>query len=265
MVQKNSAIRRGLIGASAGLAVMILVVFFTAASGGGFGLISFFYILAGPFYGFGFTFANWHRIMEKTKRGAKEGAVVFGIGVLLSTFLDDRRYGIWGWIYFLFRVSWHIGFGWIPGIGYGISAISQELSGREEPTGSTAAASGYREQYRDEPRSRAQAAVEGKPALICVGGVFAGADFPVRTGEKILIGSDPASCQIVLPGGYAGPVQCALRYNPASCRWQGMDLSGGNTLLNGIRPLARENFQDIPAGSTVCIGEGKNAQRFRLG
>lgn len=263
MVQKNSAVRRGLIGASVGLAVMILVVFFTAASGGGFGLISFFYILAGPFYGFGFTFANWHRIMEKTKRGAKEGAVVFGIGVLLSTFLDDRRYGIWGWIYFLFRVSWHIGIGWIPGIGYGISAISQELREREEPTGSSA--SGYREQYRDEPRLRAQAAAQGKPALTCVGGVFAGAEFPIQTGEKILIGSDPASCQIVLPGGYAGPVQCALRYNQASCRWQGMDLSGGGTLLNGIRPLAGGNFQDIPAGSTVCIGEGKNAQRFRLG
>ena len=86
----------------------------------------------------------------------------------------------------------------LKGIGYGISAISQELREREELTGSPAP--GYREQYRDEPRLRAQAAAQGKPALTCVGGVFAGADFPIQTGEKILIGSDPASCRRELSG-----------------------------------------------------------------
>ena len=35
------------------------------------------YLLAGPFYGFGLTFANWHVVMEKPSRERFKGRAVW--------------------------------------------------------------------------------------------------------------------------------------------------------------------------------------------
>ena len=63
---------------------------------------------------------------EKTKRGAIEGGAVLGIGIILSCLTENVKWGFWGWIYFVLRVSWHIGMCWIPGVWYGIQAIRLE-------------------------------------------------------------------------------------------------------------------------------------------
>ena len=69
-----TAARRGITGAIAGEVVMIVIFILVAASGAqvsfAYALI---YLLFGPIYGFGFTFANWRLVAEKTKRGAVEG------------------------------------------------------------------------------------------------------------------------------------------------------------------------------------------------
>ena len=54
--------------------------------------------LFGPIYGFGFTFANWRLVAEKTKRGANEGGAVLGIGIILSCLTENVKWGFWGWI-----------------------------------------------------------------------------------------------------------------------------------------------------------------------
>ena len=68
-----TAVRRGITGAIAGEVVMIVIFILVAASGAqvsfAYALI---YLLFGPIYGFGFTFANWRLVAEKTKRGAVE-------------------------------------------------------------------------------------------------------------------------------------------------------------------------------------------------
>ena len=122
-----TAVRRGITGAIAGEAVMIVIFILVAASGAqvsfAYALI---YLLFGPIYGFGFTFANWRLVAEKTKRGAVEGGAVLGIGIILSCLTENVKWGFWGWIYFVFRVSWHIGMCWIPGVWYGIQEIRLE-------------------------------------------------------------------------------------------------------------------------------------------
>ena len=81
-----TAVRRGITGAIAGEVVMIVIFILVAASGAqvsfAYALI---YLLFGPIYGFGFTFANWRLVAEKTKRGAVEGGAVLGIGIQLFT------------------------------------------------------------------------------------------------------------------------------------------------------------------------------------
>lgn len=281
-IQKGTALWRGIIAAAVGFVVMLCLML-------ALGQFSILYLLAGPFYGFGFAFANWHVVMQKTKQGAIQGAAVFGIGLVLSHWLKDRRYGMWGWAFFLFRVSWHLGVCWIPGIWYGIQAIRQERRGAAPAPVSPPASSADQEarqlnQQRIARAAAAQAAERAaasppqpafvpqpaapsrpvQPDLACVAGAFAGAAFPISPGEIISLGSDPALCQIVLPQVSAASRHCSLLYNLSRGCWQARDLSGGLTFVNGVQPISSGAFQDLPRGSILCVGQGKNSQRFRL-
>ena len=269
-----TAVRRGITGAIAGEVVMIVIFILVAASGAqvsfAYALI---YLLFGPIYGFGFTFANWRLVVEKTKRGAVEGGAVLGIGIILSCLTENVKWGLWGWIYFVLRVSWHIGMCWIPGVWYGIQAIRLEKkeldqSGTARPEAARpprpAAASPVSQPV---PQPAAQKAVEqaARPALTGVTGIFAGTDFPVQADEELAIGSDPSVCQIVLPAECAAPIHCSIRYDSRRGCWQVRDLTDGQTFENGIRAIRTGVFEDIPKGRLICVGQGKYSQRFRLG
>lgn len=295
-IQKGTALWRGIIAAAVGFVAMLCLML-------ALGQFSFLYLLAGPFYGFGFAFANWHVVMQKTKQGAIQGAAVFGIGLVLSHWLKDQRYGMWGWLFFVFRVSWHLGFCWIPGIWYGIQAIREEARGTAP---ASVSAEDLEARQLDQQRIARAAAIQAaqraaasapqpapvpqavpvsrpaavprpapipqpaapskqtQPSLDCVAGAFAGARFPVSPGEIISLGSDPALCQIVLPQPFAASRHCSLLYNLSRGCWQAKDLSGGLTYINGIQPLSSGAFQDLPQGAVLCVGQGKNSQRFHL-
>ena len=102
-----------------------------------------------------------------------------------------------------------------------------------------------------------------RPNLACVAGAFSGASFPVQPGETLCLGSDPACCQIVLPGTAAAARQCLLQYDSVR-GWQGRGLPGTVTYINGVQPLDTEAFQPLPAGTLLCINQGRNSQRFRI-
>ena len=283
-----TAARRGITGAIAGEAVMIVIFILVAASGAqvsfAYALI---YLLFGPVYGFGFAFANWRLVAEKTKRGAIHGAAGLGIGIILSWLTEDNKWGIFGWLYFLLRVSWHIGMCWIPGVWYGIQAIRLEKkeldqSGTARPEAARpprpAAASPVSQPVPQPAFQKASApaqslqlasqkAVEqaARPALTGVTGIFAGTDFPVQADEELAIGSDPSVCQIVLPAECAAPIHCSIRYDSRRGCWQVRDLTDGQTFENGVRAIRTGVFEDIPKGRLICVGQGKYSQRFRLG
>ena len=283
-----TAVRRGITGAIAGEVVMIVIFILVAASGAqvsfAYALI---YLLFGPIYGFGFTFANWRLVAEKTKRGAVEGGAVLGIGIILSCLTENVKWGLWGWIYFVLRVSWHIGMCWIPGVWYGIQAIRLEKkeldqSGTARPEAARpprpAAVSPVSQPVPQPAFQKASApaqslqpasqkAVEqaARPALSAVTGIFAGTDFPVQADEELAIGSDPSVCQIVLPAECAAPIHCSIRYDSRRGCWQVRDLTDGQTFENGVRAIRTGVFEDIPKGRLICVGQGKYSQRFRLG
>ena len=202
-------------------------------------------------------------------------AAVFGIGLLLSRLTRNSSYGAWGWVYFLIRVAWNLGMGWIPGVWYGIQAIRAEARQQAAPRppsgpagrggGSTQAAPGQQalNRQRIETLKSAMAAQPAQPNLACVAGAFSGASFPVQPGETLCLGSDPARCQIVLPGTAAAARQCLLQYDSVR-GWQGRGLPGTVTYINGVQPLDTEAFQPLPAGTLLCINQGRNSQRFRI-
>ena len=128
--QKGTAAWRGAVAAAVGAGILVALVVIT----NGFNIpLVLFALVLGPIYGFGYAFANWHYIIKKTKQGAVEGAAVFGIGLLLSRLTRNSSYGAWGWVYFLIRVAWNLGMGWIPGVWYGIQAIRAEARRQAAP------------------------------------------------------------------------------------------------------------------------------------
>ena len=279
-LKKGTAAWRGAVAAAVG--AVIIVVLVVATNGFNLPLL----VLGAPLgavYGFGYAFANWRYIIEKTKQGAAEGATVFGLGLLLSRLTRNESYGAWGWVYFLIRVAWNLGMGWIPGVWYGIQALRAEKKAAAAAPAPAQAKPPVRfspqmeQEQREWNRQRlerlradhaAQAAAQAarpaqtaQPSLACVAGAFAGASFPLRAGETVTLGSDPARCQIVLPG--AGACHCALRYDPAG-GWQAKGLPGAATYINGVQPLGAQAFQPLAPGTVLCLGQGKNSQRFRL-
>lgn len=133
--KKLTAVQRGRRAIIIGLILSVITIVcmfaemtFTTNNSNTLGMILTALVMPGTWaiYIFGFAFANWKEALQKTKDGAVEGGAVLGIGLLFSHLFNDKRFGMWGWLYFLLRVSWNIGMGWIPGVRYGIKAIKEE-------------------------------------------------------------------------------------------------------------------------------------------
>lgn len=260
-LKPGSAIRRGVIGAAIG-AVAMAILFI--AIGGSFGNVLY-GIFCGTLYGFGFAFANWRKILRNTKKATVEGAAGIGIGVILSRLTDDNNWGMLGWLYFLFRIVFALGFGWIPGIWYGIQAIRAEL--KEIPASVPEKSIPQRPASATTPvaASAQQATVASNPVLYCLSGMFAGAELPLNSGEVITLGSDSSGCQLVLTGEDIQPQHCHLGFDQETSGWYAVALSGGKVYRDGIRLLTPDVVTPLPRGTVLSIGQGTNSQRFRLG
>lgn len=256
-LKPGSAIRRGVIGAAIG-AIAMAILFI--AIGGDFGNVLY-GMFCGTLYGFGFAFANWGKLLRNTRKAAAEGTAGLGIGVILSRLTDDNNWGIFGWLYFIFRIAFALGFGWIPGIWYGIRAIRAEL--KEEYTSAPAKSAPKRPAPAASRPAAAPAAAD--PVLYCLSGAFAGAEFPLKSGEVITLGSDPARCQVILTGEDIQGEHCRLWLDRESSDWYAVALSGSRVSRDGIRPLAPDAVTLLPRGTVLSIGQGANSQRFRLG
>lgn len=255
-LKPGSAIRRGVIGAAIGAVAMAILYI---AIGGNFGNVLY-GVFCGTLYGFGFAFANWRKILRNTKKATVEGAAGIGIGVILSRLTDDNNWGMWGWLYFLFRMVCALAFGWIPGIWHGIQAIIAELN--EERA--AAPAENVRQSLASD-ENRSGAPTEAAPVLYCLSGAFAGAELPMDSGEVITLGSDPSRCQLVLTGEGIQPQHCQLGFDKETSGWYAVAISGGKVYRDGIRPLNPESVTVLPRGTVLSIGQGANSQRFRLG
>lgn len=256
------ALRRGIIGASIG-AVALAILFI--AIGGTFANVLY-GMFCGILGGFGYAFADWSKLGRNTKKAAVEGAAGLGIGVILSRLTDNKNWGMFGWLYFGFRLAFTLGLGWIPGIWRGIQAIRAEL--KEAPA--SVPAKNVSKSPAAAPVVPAatlsqQSAAAPNPVLYCLSGVFAGAELPLNSGEVITLGSDPALCQLVLTGEGILPQHCRLGFDKETADWYAVALSGGKVYRDGIRPLNPESVTILPPGTVLSMGQGQDVHRFRLG
>jgi hypothetical protein len=98
------------------------------------------------------------------------------------------------------------------------------------------------------------------PQLMCIGGHFAGAVFPIN--GSLCIGRDPSRCQIVYPPGSVGisSFHCEVRQTPASILLTDRGSTYGTFMSNGRQLNANESVVLKPEDS-FYLAESENLFR----
>lgn len=101
--------------------------------------------------------------------------------------------------------------------------------------------------------------------LIFYGGSCAGYRIPVQNGEEIVIGKDPAVCQVVIGKEY-GKVSrkhCGVRYDASQGIYVVTDYSSNGTFVVNGQRLASQQPSYLQAGTTLNLAKTDNT--FQLG
>ena len=114
-----------------------------------------------------------------------------------------------------------------------------------------------RQPEEDQPTIAQNGAIEG------VSGDYAGTVINLKPGEKILIGRDAASCNIVLSSERKdiSRKHCSVKYDPYTDSFKVIDMSSNGTYVNG-RQLVKDQETQFPVGTVLALGNGEN--QFRL-
>ena len=114
-----------------------------------------------------------------------------------------------------------------------------------------------------------KAVEEESPTIAQVGaiegvcGQFANAVINLKPNEKVLIGRDPSTCNIVISSEKKdiSRTHCSVKYDPYTDSFKVIDTSSNGTFVNGQK-LVRDQETQLPAGTVLSLGSGEN--QFRL-
>lgn len=99
--------------------------------------------------------------------------------------------------------------------------------------------------------------------LVGISGDYQGADIPMRSGEKILIGRDASVCNLVI-GAETKDISrthCSVKYDAYINCYKVIDMSSNGTFVNG-QQLPKNQEAQLPAGTIISLGKGAN--KFKL-
>ena len=100
-------------------------------------------------------------------------------------------------------------------------------------------------------------------ALIGVGGVYAGSEFVMSDGETLILGRDPATCNIVLNDENISRQHCAVRYSAKEGKYFVTDLSKNGTFSEGGIRLQPQMETALMKGERIFLGNKKDIFRVK--
>ena len=108
-----------------------------------------------------------------------------------------------------------------------------------------------------------QATVAQVGAIEGLSGDYKGASINLKPGEKLIIGRDPQSCNIVLSSEKKdiSRTHCSVKYDPYTDSFKVIDMSSNGTFVNGQR-LIKDQEMQFQAGTVLSLGSGEN--QFKL-
>lgn len=151
----------------------------------------------------------------------------------------------------------------MPGMGYG--APQQDYS---VPVGAPAAAPAAPAAPPPAMPAAAPAAAPAMPAMaaqgaapgsiLCLSGMYRGIAFPIRDGENLNIGRDPARCNIVMVEHAAtiSRLHCTVHFDAARNCYTVVDHSMNGTWI-GEKRCEREQVYTVPRGTTILLGTNR--------
>ena len=96
-------------------------------------------------------------------------------------------------------------------------------------------------------------------SIVCISGALEGMEIKAASGNSIMIGRDPASCNIVLPtdGKDVSRKHCTIVYNEAMENYSVTDLSSNGTYISGNR-MEKDKETILTKGTVISLGNGTN-------
>ena len=101
-------------------------------------------------------------------------------------------------------------------------------------------------------------------SILCLAGIFAGAEFSLNGAESITFGSSPLHSQIVLYGATIKEAHCKVWFDQNTAAWCIIDYSDGATYLNETQPLKKDQLYQMKQGATLSLGQAPDKQQFKL-
>lgn len=104
----------------------------------------------------------------------------------------------------------------------------------------------------------------GEGCVMCLTGDYQGASFPVKAGAELVIGKDPARCNVVIDQKYTtvSRKHVGIRYDAQQYCYIVTDYSSNGTYMDGEK-LEPKRPTYLKAGKTIHLG--KSDYSFRLG
>lgn len=167
---------------------------------------------------------------------------------MLSVALEDYK-----------RIGYSMGITLYALIALAAAQILVALAGCVLDKGGAAAKSGTSKQKKG--GTSKQGKREGHLTGLC--GSYQGAVIPIKNGETVVIGRDPAVCSIVIKDEQASRKHCEVRYNAENGMYSVTDHSANGTFDGAGNRLPASKAVPMSAGSEIRIG--KDGERFRLG
>ena len=93
--------------------------------------------------------------------------------------------------------------------------------------------------------------------VICTDGSSKGQGCRLPAENKLLIGTDPRKCSMVITGQYISGLHCSVRYNDQRNTYIVEDHSSNGTFVNGLR-LPKDTAMEYPPGTTLVLADGSS-------
>lgn len=102
------------------------------------------------------------------------------------------------------------------------------------------------------------AGIMGKGGIIrCVTGTYGGADIPLDSGGKVIVGRDSLVCQLVLPEPDVSRKHFSVEYNQITSMYRIECFSANGLKLSGNKVVAQSKVMEVPHGTQIFMAKGK--------
>lgn len=208
------------------------------------------FTVVGALYGFGICFGLRDMYRSTLKGAAVAGEITFWLWIK-KMLRRDEHMSIMTFPLIMLSIGFGLTIGWIKGVFKGVKTIKEErrsVAGVVPPTAKTAPSKRKRH-----PKPSASPCLP-KITLSCTGGEYTGAVLNIKSGDKIILGTDPKFCNLVFNDKSISRQHCSIICKPNSNTAILQDTSTNGTYLSDGTRLKPHNPTELTLPCKIFFG-----------